>query len=192
MSKKSFIGFGRAIEEALRTVLPSRAKNALKIQNLTETEIVNGTTKADVGLGDVENLGTKKTYTTGETLLSNLYVVPKVIRGIVDYFITPLQGTTGKVVFSKSSTQMDVETDFPIHDVGVCTGPGERDACLAAKVLLVVYERNEHRLWTLSGGLYTEQPKSSIINHIKPNRWFVNRQTGKLFYARTATMMVSF
>lgn len=192
MSKKSFIGFGLAVENALRTVFPNRAKNALKIENLTEAQIVGGTTKADVGLGSVENLGTKKTYTAGETLLSNSYVVPKVIRGVVDYFTTSLQGSIGKVVFARSNSQMDVETDFPIHDVGVCTGAVERDACLATKVLSVVYERNEHRLWTLSGGVYTEQPKSSIVNHIKPNRWFVNRQTGKLFYARTATLMVPF
>lgn len=192
MIEKALSGFGRAVAVALENVFPDLAKNALKINNTTESEIVAGVTKTHVGLGSVENLTTQKTYVAGSALSSTVYTVPKVVKGIVDYFVRSFQGTAGKVVYAKSNTQMDVETDFPIHDVGVCTGATERDACLAAKTLSVVYERSEHRLWTLSAGVYTEQAKANIALYIKPNRWYVNRQTGKLFYARTLTLMVAF
>lgn len=192
MPKKAFSKFGDQVAEAIASYFPALAKNALKIGTLTENDVVNGTTKQDVGLGSVENNTIKKTYTVGDALLAGVYVVPLVVRGIVDNLVAKFQGVTGKILYMKTKTKMDVEADYPIHDIAVCTGATERDACLAAKTIAVVYERNEHRLWTLSGGVYTEAAKASIINYIKPNRWYVNRQTKRLFYARTATQMVPF
>lgn len=192
MIEKALGGFGQVVASALESVFPDRAKNALKIRNLTEESLVATVTKFSVGLSSVENYPTQKTYTAGSALSATSYTVPKVVKGIVDFLTMPFQGSAGKIVFAKTTATMDVETDFPIHDVGVCTGATERDACLAAKSLSVVYERTEHRLWTLSGGVYTEQAKANIANYIKPNRWYVNRQTGKLFYARTLTLMVAF
>lgn len=192
MPKKAFSKFGDQVAEAIAGYFPALAKNALKIGTLTENDVVNGTTKQDVGLGSVENNTIKKTYTVGDALLAGVYVVPLVVRGIVDNLVSKFQGVTGKILYMKTKTKMDVEADYPIHDIAVCTGATERDACLASKTIAVVYERNEHRLWTLSGGVYTEAAKASIINYIKPNRWYVNRQTKRLFYARTATQMVPF
>lgn len=193
MIEKALSGFGQAVAVALKNVFPDLAKNALKIDNTTESQIVAGVTKTHVGLGSVENFPIQKTHSPGTVLSSTVLTVPRVVKRIIDPIIDGrFLGEKGKVVFAISNTPMDVSTDFPIHDVGVCTGTTERDACLAAKVLPVVYERSEHRLWTLSAGAYTEQAKANIAFYIKPNRWYVNRQTGKLFYARTLTLMVAF
>lgn len=193
MNQKAFTKFGESVYETIEGFYPDVASNALKIDNTTEAVIVSGTTKAHIGLGNVNNYATKKTYTDGEALPATLYVVPKVARAIIAYLTKPFLGSAGKIQYVKTvNQQMAVEADYPILDICVCSGNDELNASLTAKLTQIVYERISNRLWKYDGTNYIEQPASEVRNYIKPNRWYVNRVTNRLYYARDFGLLVEF
>ena len=192
--KKSLTRFGSELRKLVNATTPGKAKNADTVAGLTGEQIASGTTKADIGLGSVADLPTKKAWTAGETPTTAFYTTPLVAWKIFKEFCTKLVSspTSGSFMYIRNDgTALPLESGTFFTDIAPCINDTEMTAVMAQK-LQHAYNINTKRLMLLSGGSYTQAAAGSLSQYIKPNRWHHNRTNSTLYYSETVDSFISF
>lgn len=191
---KSLARLGAEIRKLIVGTTPNKGKDADTVGGLTASQISSGTTKADVGLGSVENLPTKRTWTNGETPTSAFYTTPLVAWGIFRQFCAKLVNPAGSGSFlyiRNDGSALPLESDTFLSSIAPCMDDNEMNLVMASKTQHA-YNVSTRRLMVLSGGAYTQAAPADLSNYIKPNRWHYNKTTTTLYYSETVDSFIAF
>lgn len=191
---KSLARFGAEIRKLVDGTTPDRGRNADTVGGLTASQISAGTTKADVGLGNVQNLPAKKTWTNGETPAAGFFTTPLAAWGIFKQFCAKLVSPAGSGAFlyiRNDGTALPLESDAFLSSIAPCIDDSEMDLVMAAK-LQHAYNMTTRRLMVLSGGTYSQAQPAQLVNYIKPNRWHYNKTVTTLYYSETVDSFIAF
>lgn len=183
---------GLAIKQLIETTPAISSDNADKINNKTPAQVASEITKADIGLGQVANFPVAKTWTG--TPDKAAYATPKGAWDQIFAYLTPLRTSPGSLMFADPQAPnglgLGVENFFA--DVGVCWGAGELADTQNVRFHLTVFEIETNQLYTRAASGYTAIPKTENTKYLKPNRWYFNRVTNRLFYSEAVDSFVSF
>lgn len=183
---------GEVIKKLIETTPAISSTDSDTINNKTPQQVASEITKADIGLGQVANYPIAKTWTG--TPDKTVYATPKSTWDQIFAFLTPLRTQPGALLFvdpqATNGLGLGVENFFA--DVGVCWGAGELATTQAALWHSMIFEIETNQLYTKSGSSYVAVPKSENTKYLKPNRWYFNRYTNRLFYSEAVDSFISF
>lgn len=192
---KSAKGLGNRIAARMAAIAIPLSSNATTVGGLTDVQIATATTKAQIGLGSVDNFPLRK-VSTDVTALATEFATPNGVRTwllnyLASFFVV---AGDGKVAFYKAGVAraaLSVE-NFIADDVGITNLPADLTAAQASKLQRYVYDLSNQQLWDVAGASPVLLAGSLIPTYIKSGRWYCNRTTKKLFYVEALTSIVAF
>lgn len=190
------IKFGIRVSTTFRLEIPATVQETITVDGLTAEQIAGGVTKSTAGLGTLQNYSLKGSWTSGDTTSPTVYASPAAMSGFFDDYYASLFGsaTNGQSVFvDPTQTPLKAEVAPTVYNnIGPVTTTAELDSSKLVGAQEYLFDTTNQILYRKVNSVYTAQPASEIPHVIKPNRFYYNRATNKLFYAETSNSLVKF